>query len=139
ARAGDDAEPLFATIAAAFGKGSKRVADVSASPPPLPDDVEVPKAIAALKGEALFARAEAAIEKWLATDDPLASDTSLPRLPLFGDLEPKPLASLLAAFEVRDVPADREVVAQGDEGTEAFVVARGMLRVIRRDGDEGLT
>ncbi len=139
ARAGDDAEPLFATIAAAFGKGSKRVADVSASPPPLPDDVEVPKAIAALKGEALFARAEAAIEKWLATDDPLATDTSLPRLPLFGDLEPKPLASLLAAFEVRDVPADREVVAQGDEGTEAFVVARGMLRVIRRDGDEGLT
>ena len=71
ARAGDDAEPLFATIAAAFGKGSKRVADVSASPPPLPDDVEVPKALAAVKGEALLARAEAAIEKWLATDDPL--------------------------------------------------------------------
>ncbi|MCB9624866.1 MAG: cyclic nucleotide-binding domain-containing protein [Sandaracinus sp.] len=138
-RAGDDATPLFASIAEAFGKGSKRVTDVSPSPPPLPEEVAVPKELDATKGDALLDRAERALEKWLATDDPLGDDTELPRLPLFGDLEPKALASLLAAFTLRDVAPDAEVVAQGEEGTEAFVVTRGMLRVVRRDGSEELT
>lgn len=136
ARAGQEERALLSTIANAFGKGSARVADVSASPPPLPDELPVSDEHAALAGVALLDRAERALEGWLTLEDPFPDDTKLPRLPLFGDLGPKPLASLLGAFELRDVSTDTEVVAQGEEGHEAFVVTRGMLRVVRR-GDEG--
>lgn len=137
--AGDDAKSLRATIAAAFGEGSERVADVAPAPPPFPDEVEIPKALAKLSGAALAERAESALQKWLGSDDPVPATTELPKLPLFGDLAPKPLEELLGACQVRTVEGGHEVVEQGAEGVEAFVVARGVLRVSRRDGDEDVT
>jgi CRP-like cAMP-binding protein len=43
---------------------------------------------------------------------------------------------VLASFTVRDVAAGAEVLRQGEEGREAFIVVRGALRVVRR-GEEG--
>ncbi len=136
AACGEDAAPHFAAIAAAFGKGSARLADVSQAPPPLPASPALAPALAKLKADPLRERAESALSTWLAEDDPVAAGASLPRLPLVGALDPEPLARVLASFTVRDVAAGAEVLRQGEEGREAFIVVRGALRVVRR-GEEG--
>ncbi|MEM9068094.1 MAG: cyclic nucleotide-binding domain-containing protein [Myxococcota bacterium] len=134
-RGGEEGLSKLADIANAFGKGGSRLADVTPTPPPLPSEVEVDKKLAKLSGDALLDRAEAALQGTLNWDDPVEDD-KLPELPLFADLEPGALANLLTAFEVREVAAGDEIIGQGDEGAEAFVVARGMLRVLRHDGEE---
>ncbi|HEY2734282.1 MAG TPA: cyclic nucleotide-binding domain-containing protein, partial [Polyangiales bacterium] len=63
----------------------------------------------------------------------LAPNPTLPRLPLFGELAPPLLAKLLSAFQVREFDAGAFVVKQGDEGREAFLLARGVLNVVRED------
>jgi cAMP-dependent protein kinase regulator len=133
---GEDAGPHFAAIAGAFGKGSKRIADVSQAPPPLPASPGVSPLLAKLKGDPLRERAESALSKWLGEDDPIAAGASLPKLPLVSALDAKPLAKMLAAFTVRDVATGAEVLRQGEEGREAFFVVRGALRVVRH-GDDG--
>jgi len=131
-RAGEDARTCRRQIAEAFGKGSDRAADVSPAPPPLPSEVTVAPALAKLSGEKLHERAEAALQAFLGTDDPVDADAQVPRLPLFGALAPKVLTKLLAALEVRSVSQDEAVTEQGDEGREAWVVVRGMLKAVRR-------
>jgi cAMP-dependent protein kinase regulator len=130
--AGDDAGACISQIAAAFGKGSKRLGDVSPAPPPLPKDGKVPPAVAKLSGEPLRERAEEALRAFLSADDPTDDDARVPKLPLFGALEPKSLAKLLEAVTVRDVPEGEAVTTQGDEGREAWVVVRGLVTAVRR-------
>ncbi len=132
---GEDGDALRAGIAKVFGKGSKRLADVAPTPPPLPPEVALGP-LAKLKGDALWDRAEAAIQKYLATDDAIAADQPVPVLPLFADLPPKALGDFLNALELQDCGPGDEIVTQGEEGREAFVVARGMCRVVRR-AEEG--
>jgi len=136
--AGEDEGPLLARIAEAFGAGSDRLADVSGAPPPLTPGVDVPKALAKLEGDALLDRAEAALSAYLKSDDVVDEDAKLPRLPLFSELEPEPLVDLLSAFRVRLVEAGQRVIVQGEEGQKAFVVARGLMRVVREEADETL-
>jgi cAMP-dependent protein kinase regulator len=137
AECGEDAKPHFASIAEAFGKGSRRVSDVSQAPPPLPASPGVSRALEKLKGEPLRDRAEVALAGLLAQDDPVAEDSSVPMLPLVGGLVPHALERMLASLTVRDVAANGDVLRQGEEGREAFIVVRGALRVSRYD-DEGL-
>ena len=136
---GEKAQAHFAAIAKAFGKGSARVSDVSQAPPPLPASPGVSRALAKLKGEALADRAEVALAQLLAQDDPVAANTQLPKLPLVGALAPAVLEQMLTALTVRDFAAECDVLRQGDEGREAFIVVRGALRVLRNADDESET
>jgi cAMP-dependent protein kinase regulator len=132
--AGSDQTQLLAMIANAFGKGSPRVGDVSQKPPPLPANVETAPFFAELSGTELIDKAGKALERFVTGKDPLKSDGTVPRLPLFGALEPPVLAKLLAALLVREVAAGDTVVEQGAEGREAFIVGRGLLNVVRTGG-----
>jgi cAMP-dependent protein kinase regulator len=130
-RAGEDARPLIDKIGAAFGRGSKRLADDAApAPPPLPKTAAPGKKLARLAGDALMDAGEAALHRLLASDDPV-SVGALPKMPLFSALKPPALTKLLVALEVRDLATDEMVVRQGEEGREAFVVVRGMLQAVR--------
>ncbi len=135
--AGGFAENALATISEAFGKGSKRVSDVSPRPPPLPVAVEVAPFFAKLSGPALADAAEKALTRFIEAKDPVSATAPLPRLPLFGELEPGVLTRLLGAFEVRELKAGEYAVRQGDEGREAFALVRGVLNVVREDEVRG--
>jgi cAMP-dependent protein kinase regulator len=133
--AGEPQRPLLATIANAFAKDSPRVGQGSIKPPPfphLPPETELSK----LSGEALFAEAEQALNGYLAAADPLPQGGGVPALPLFGALAARELEQLLAAVRVEEVSDGHEIVRQGDVGNEAFVVARGLLKVVRRQGGD---
>ncbi|HEX2678712.1 MAG TPA: cyclic nucleotide-binding domain-containing protein [Polyangiales bacterium] len=135
--AGGFAENAISTIAEAFGKGSKRVSDVSPRPPPLPTAVEVAPFFAKLSGDALLDACEKALTRFIETKDGVPDTASLPKLPLFGELEPAVLTRLLGAFEARELKAGEYVVKQGDDGKEAFALARGVLNVVREDEARG--
>lgn len=136
--AGEDRRALLQDIAGIFGLGSARVADVPQAPPPLPKGE--PKVLPESVGlDALLERAESALEAFLQTDDTVAADAPVPRLPLFSKLDPELLVELLLAFEIRDYAEGEVLIQQGDEGREAFVVARGALRVLRDAGQESET
>ncbi|HJL19548.1 MAG TPA: cyclic nucleotide-binding domain-containing protein [Sandaracinaceae bacterium LLY-WYZ-13_1] len=132
AKAGADDAPLRRAIAKAFGRGSERVADVSAAPPPLP-----PRSVEpiedGLSGDALDDRAEEALAAYLASERPLEGD--VPRLPLFGELPPPALEQLLAAWTVLELEKGGRAIEEGTEGRDAFVVVRGHLRAERGAGE----
>jgi cAMP-dependent protein kinase regulator len=132
--AGEEHSALLQQIAAAFGKGSARAAKVSPKPPPFPRTSAMPPALAKMSGDALFQAAENTLSKYLGAHDPIAADAQVPVLPLFGALKPDALLRLLKAVRVEEVSEGHEIVRQGHEGREAFVLARGMLRVIRKEG-----
>lgn len=137
--AGEDQTPLLASVAKAFGKGSPRLSDASPAPPPMPREVHVDAALNKLSGDALLMRAEEVVSAYLQKPDPAKADAKLPKLPLFSALAPDLLARLLKAVRVEEISGGNEIVRQGDVGSEAFVVARGVLRVVRREGgDESL-
>ena len=58
-------------------------------------------------------------------------------LPLFSALSKEACATFMGTFEMITVQAGQVVIEQGQEGAEAYIVARGALEVIRRtvDGD----
>ena len=132
--AGEDPAPLLAAIAKAFGKGSPRLGAASPAPPPVPRALEPDPALATLSGDALYARAEEVLAAYLASNDSHPTDAKLPTLPLFSALAPDILTRLLAAIRVEEISGGNEIVRQGDVGSEAFVVARGLLRVVRHEG-----
>ena len=138
ADAGEKKEPLVARIAQAFARGSKRLADVPPAPPPLPAEPKTLGEIEKLDREALVARAEAALQKFLGEEDAVPDDAPLPALPLFSALGPKPLARLLSMLTVTETPRGGEAVKQGEEGRAAYIVVRGFLQVIRH-GETGDT
>jgi CRP-like cAMP-binding protein len=127
--AGKAGKPLVAELAAAYGLGSTRLADVSPAPPALPLAPEL-GAVGKLAGAALLDRAEQALEGFGAWEDPVEAG-ALPALPLFSALPPRALERLLAVVEVRELASGAQVIGQGEEGKEAYVVVRGTLRAER--------
>ena len=134
--AGEGFDPHLETIAQAFGKGSPRIGAAMPKPPPLPKPPPIPPALAQAKGPQLYEMADNLLTQFMASNDPVSADSKLPDLPLFGSLEPEVLARLLSAVRVEEVSGNNEVVPQGEEGHEAFVLARGLLRVIRHQGGD---
>jgi cAMP-dependent protein kinase regulator len=65
-----------------------------------------------------------------------AAESLVAPLPLFSSLEKDGLRALITAFEMITVPAGKYVITQGEEGAEAYIVARGELEV-RRTVDDG--
>lgn len=134
-----DVSPLMDEIAAAFCAGSPRLADDAAPPPPpLPHDASFQPLSSFLSGPALLSKATGIIhdasieyESLSESEAPLVSP-----LPLFSALEKEGLRALIGCFEMFTVPAGSAVISEGEEGAEAYIVARGELEV-RRVTEEG--
>ncbi len=127
-------DAALARIAAAFGKGSPRVGDAAPKPPALPGEGGVAPHFAKLSGEALLDAAEKAAQRFLKTKDAVGPSARLPELPLFGALAAPHLQLLLGRLELRELDAGQYALRQGEEGREAFVLARGVINVVREDG-----
>jgi|GEM_PF-1096273 len=132
--AGGDRTAALARIARAFGSDGSLVSDkASISPPPLPARTLATAAWAARSGEPLLTAAEQLLVRFSGTEDSLPETTPVPRLPLFGALESKLLAQLLALFVLRELGTGQMVMRQGEDGREAYLLARGVLNVLRED------
>lgn len=128
------ASSVFGAIAQAFGKGSPRLGNVAPRPPGLPPAAgEIAPFFAQVSGIALIDAAEKALKHFYEKKDSVDDDTTLPQLPLYGALVPNTLAKLLEIQEVREIEAGKIAIVQGEEGREAFTVARGILKAVRKD------
>jgi cAMP-dependent protein kinase regulator len=126
-------------LASAFCLGSQRVEETETPPPPLPDFAGFQPLSSFLTGPALTSRATQILHAATREYDE-AAGAELPLvapLPLFSALTKDALRDLLAVFEMTTVPAGSRVIAEGEEGAEAYIVARGELEVHRRDIDGG--
>jgi CRP-like cAMP-binding protein len=132
-RAGQSPDPYYGGIAAAFAKGSKRVADVPQAPPPLPSMLPPPAGLNAISGDALLSRAEQALVTFMSAADDTPPNLNVPSFPLFGALDAKSLSKLLQTLIVVDVKQSAVVMKQGEEGRDAIVVTRGALSVVRKN------
>lgn len=127
--------PLFAEIANAFGAGSPRLQGRVAGPPGPPRASSTSPLPSVLTGMALISRtADILRSARKARRDLEQSRTEAPSvtpMPLFSDLPPASLRALIENFEVVSVPKDARIIEEGDEGAEAYIVARGELEAQR--------
>ncbi len=138
---GIDVSPLMDEIAAAFCAGSPRLADDAAPPPPpLPHDASFQPLSSFLTGPALLSKATGIIHDASLEYEALAESEAplFSPLPLFSALEKEGLRALIGCFEMFTVPAGSAVISEGEEGAEAYIVARGELEV-RRVTEGGTT
>jgi cAMP-dependent protein kinase regulator len=137
---GTDIEPFLDEIAGAFCAGSPRLTDAMAPPPPpLPQFNEFHPLSSYLTGPALLSKATQIVHEAHQEYDSM-EDSEPPLiapLPLFSQLEKEGLRALISAFEMITVSQNHAVIRQGEEGAEAYIVARGELEV-RRDTGDGL-
>jgi CRP-like cAMP-binding protein len=136
---GHDVSKMLDEIAAAFCAGSPRLSDTAAPPPPpLPSSVEFQPLSSFLTGPALLSKVTEIVHD-ASTEYETVADSEPPLvspLPLFSSLERDGLRALIECFEMFTVPAGKEVIREGEEGAEAYIVARGELEVRRSDGEE---
>jgi CRP-like cAMP-binding protein len=130
-------DEYFDDIAGAFCLGSPRLTDSAAPPPPpLPHDGQFEPLSSFLTGPALLSKATGIVHE--ASKQYETSEESEPPLisplPLFSSLERGGLRALVATFEMITVPAGKIVIEEGQEGAEAYIVARGELEVRREAG-----
>ncbi len=138
---GVDVSPLMDEIASAFCAGSPRLSeDAAPPPPPLPHDASFQPLSSFLTGPALLSKATGIIHD-ASLEYEAVADSEAPLfspLPLFSALEKEGLRALIGCFEMFTVPAGSAVISEGEEGAEAYIVARGELEV-RRVTEEGNT
>jgi len=135
---GVDVSPHLDAIASAFCAGSPRLADdATPPPPPLPHDASFQPLSSFLSGPALLSKATGIIHDASKEYETTSADSEEPLvspLPLFSALEKDGLRALIGCFEMFTVPAGSAVIREGEEGAEAYIVARGELEV-RRTND----
>jgi CRP-like cAMP-binding protein len=124
-------------VASAFCAGSPRLQDAEPPPPPLPQTDGFQPLSSFLTGPALTSKATQILHAAArAYEDEVGADILLiPPLPLFSALPREGLRALLGAFEMITVPAGQVVIEEGEQGAEAYIVARGALEV-RRGGED---
>jgi CRP-like cAMP-binding protein len=135
---GEDVNGYLDQVAGAFCLGSPRLQETETPPPPLPHLGGVQPLSSFLTGPALTSKATQIIHA-TTRDYEEAAGSELPLvapLPLFSALPGEALRALVEAFEMITVPAGHAVIAEGEEGSEAYIVARGELEVSRGDGDD---
>jgi CRP-like cAMP-binding protein len=126
-------------VASAFCSGSPRIQETETPPPPLPHHLEGFQPLSSfLTGPALTSKATQILhaatrgyEEAIGAELPLVAP-----LPLFSALPKEGLVALIGAFEMITVPAGEVVIEEGQEGAEAYIVARGALEVARRAPDD---
>ncbi len=125
------------SVAGAFCAGSPRLTEAAPPPPPLPSFTKFQPLSSFLTGPALLSKAtqivHAAKSKYEGNRE--GSEALVAPLPLFSALEKDGLRALITAFEMITVAAGKHVIEQGEEGAEAYIVARGELEV-RRETEE---
>ncbi len=139
---GRDVERHLDEIAGAFCLGSPRLSDdATPPPPPLPNDASFEPLSSFLSGPALLSKATEIIHD-ASTEYESRAGSAAPlvsRLSLFSALEKEGLRALIGCFEMITVPAGKAVISEGEEGAEAYIVARGELEVRRKDEGDGRT
>ncbi len=135
---GMDVTEYLDQVAGAFCSGSSRLQETETPPPPLPHFEGFQPLSSFLTGHALTSKATQILHA-ATRDYDEASGTELPivaPLPLFSALSREALRELLGVFEMTTVPTGSRVIEEGEEGAEAYIVARGELEVWRAgDGD----
>jgi CRP-like cAMP-binding protein len=135
---GMDVDEYLDLVAGAFCLGSPRLQETETPPPPLPHLGGVQPLSSFLTGPALTSKATQIIHA-TTRDYEEAAGSELPLvapLPLFSALPSEALRALVAAFEMITVPAGHVVIAEGEEGAEAYIVARGELEVAREPAED---
>jgi cAMP-dependent protein kinase regulator len=138
---GRDVSGPLDEIAGAFCLKSPRLSDdATPPPPPLPHDESFQPLSSFLSGPALLSKAtEIVHEASKQFDSAFGSPAPLiSPLSLFSALDHESLRALIGCFEMITVPAGKAVISEGEEGAEAYIVARGELEV-RRSADGGST
>jgi CRP-like cAMP-binding protein len=136
---GVDVDKHLDELASAFCLGSARLQETETPPPPLPNFEGFQPLSSFLTGPALLSKATQILHA-STRDYGEAADSELPLvapLPLFSALAKDALCELVSAFEMITVPAGHRVIAEGEEGAEAYIVARGELEVSRGNPDGG--
>lgn len=137
-RLGQDSDKHLDDIADAFSKQSTRLGDGSAPPPPLRSADDFHPLPSVLTGMALLNKATSIVrdarKAWQEAEDDVVPMVS-PQ-PLFSSIGREGLRHMMEVFEVQTVPKGERVIVQGEEGAEAYIVARGELEVVREQ-DEG--
>jgi CRP-like cAMP-binding protein len=133
---GQNVDKQLDDIAEAFCCNSSRLADEGTlPPPPLPNADSFQPLSSFLTGPALLSKATEVIHQ-ASTEYAQVSDDDAPplvsRLALFSALEKEGLRALIGCFEMITVPAGKAVISEGEEGAEAYIVARGELEVRRQ-------
>lgn len=139
---GADVSKLLDEIASAFCAGSPRLSDdATPPPPPLPDDENFQPLSSFLSGPALLSKATEIIHEASKEYDSLSDSVAplISPLSLFSALPKDGLLALIGCFEMITVPAGKAVISEGEEGAEAYIVARGELEVRRKDEQDGRT
>jgi cAMP-dependent protein kinase regulator len=137
---GVDVSSLLDEIAGAFCLRSPRLSDdATPPPPPLPDDESFQPLSSFLSGPALLSKATEIIHDASKEYESLAESATplISPLSLFSALPKDGLRALIGCFEMITVPAGKAVIAEGEEGAEAYIVARGELEVRRSDDEDG--
>jgi cAMP-dependent protein kinase regulator len=136
---GSDPEPLYQALATAFYRGSQRTVEGMASPPQLPAPNTLHPLPSVLSGMALLSRTTEIIRHGRkALKETAEARMEAPRfapLPLFSELGNEALRALIEVFEVRTIPRDNVIIAEGEEGSEAYILARGELEARRTAQD----
>jgi cAMP-dependent protein kinase regulator len=140
---GADVTEAVDQIAEAFCKGSSRLHTGEAPPPPpLPHFEGFQPLSSFLTGPALTSKATQILHAAARAYEEEAEGAEQPLIapiPLFSGLSKDGLRELVSAFEMITVPAGQIVIEEGEEGAEAYIVARGELEVARRGhGEEEL-
>lgn len=133
---GRNTDAYFDEIAESFCADSPRLSDAAPPPPPLPHFESFQPLSSFLTGPALLSKATGIVHEASQVLEPESELQAIAPLPLFSSIEREGLRALIAAFEMITVPAGHEVIVEGEEGAEAYIVARGELEV-RRTGAEG--
>jgi CRP-like cAMP-binding protein len=131
---GVDVSVYLDRVAEAFCKGSERLDETETPPPPLQNFEGFQPLSSFLTGPALTSKATQIIHAANREYEEVADGTEVlltAPLPLFSALQKDALRDLVGAFQMVTVPAGYNVIQEGEEGSEAFIVARGELEVWR--------
>lgn len=136
---GVDVENPLEELATAFCQGSPRLQETETPPPPLANFDGFQPLSSFLTGPALTSKATQILHA-ATREYEEAAGSELPLvapLPLFSALSKEALRELVGAFEMITVPGGQRIITEGEEGAEAYIVARGELEVRRGDADDG--
>jgi CPA1 family monovalent cation:H+ antiporter len=90
-------------------------------------------------GEKLLKKLEKEIKELRSKDiSHLKIDPSelLRKVPFFQGIPPDEFKGVAARLQPRNLPAGEIIIQQGEEGDTLFLIARGVIRVSRKDGEE---